>query len=205
MVSQVRPRQPVVPARSRCTASPLRTVAVALLALPVLAGCDDDLFNVDWTAAPDTVLLYSLERPETNLPSGFNFFVRSGVRIEAPTATGTWDIALDTQGDQLVLLPPGALNINSRARVTALPGLDFDDVREAPRDTAVYTAEEPVPVEPNTVYVVRTSQRVDPFGRRCVYFAKMEPVEIDVPAGTLRFVFDANPVCNDRRLVPPDD
>jgi hypothetical protein len=29
-------------------------------------------------------------------------------------------------------------------------------------------------------------------------------VEMDPEAGTLSFLFDSNPVCNDPRLVPPD-
>ncbi|MGD2067894.1 MAG: hypothetical protein PVI57_04355 [Gemmatimonadota bacterium] len=178
-------------------------VLLPLLGGLALAACGDDPYNFEWVAAPDTALLYSLARPESNLASGFNFDARRTIRIETPTATGTWDVALDTQDDQLVLLPPGALNVNSRARITTFPGMSFDDVREAPRDTAAYVADEPVVVEASTVYVVQTSQRFDTFGRRCVYFAKLEPVDIDVAAGTLRFLFDSNPVCNDRRLVPP--
>ena len=169
-----------------------------------LGACEDDPFQVNWLADPDTVLLYSLARPELNLPSGYNFNARQRVRIEAPAASGSWDVALDSQEGELVFLPPGALNITSRARVTALPDAVFEDVREAPRDTAVYSANEAVPIEMNSVYVVRTSESLGSFGRRCVYFAKLEPLEIDVAAGTLRFVFDASPVCNDPRLVPPN-
>jgi hypothetical protein len=37
-----------------------------------------------------------------------------------------------------------------------------------------------------------------------VFFAKLEPLVLDVAGGTLEFVFDASPVCNDTRLVPPE-
>lgn len=178
-------------------------LAAALVAL--LAACEDDPFRINWPAAPDTVLLYSLARPELGLESAFNFNARQRIRIEAPTATGNWDLAVDTEDDGLVFLPPGAFAISSRARVTALEGRSFDDVREAPEDTTLYSAADPVPVELNTVYVVRTSQSVGSFGRRCVYFAKLEPLHVDPVAGTLRFVYDSNPVCNDPRLVPPGD
>jgi hypothetical protein len=51
---------------------------------------------------------------------------------------------------------------------------------------------------------VRTNQYVGSFGTRCVNYGKLEPVAIDAVVGTLSFVFDASPVCNDRKLIPPD-
>ena len=79
-----------------------------------------------------------------------------------------------------------------------------EDVLEAPSDTTAYSAEDPVPVESGTVYVGRTDQAIGAFGRRCVYYARLEPVLIDVAGGTLTFVYDASPVCNSLRLIPPD-
>ena len=176
----------------------------ALLLALLTSACGDDPFQIRWSAAPDTVLLYSLARPELNLHSAFNFSLRSTVRIEAPSATGEWDVALDTRGGQLVLLPPGALGIDSRARVAELPGRTFDEVEEAPSDTLLYAAVQPVPTQLGSVYAIRTRALAGAFGSRCVYFAKLAPLEIDVTEGRLRFVFVASPVCNDRRLVPPE-
>jgi len=197
------------PRRSWLAPRPARPVrAAGVLAAAFAAGalgCGDDPFRIDWVASPDTVLLYSLARPELNLPSAFNFNERSVVQVESPGATGRWDVALDTRDGELVFLPPGALGINSRARITALPGLDFDEVREAPRDTTLYASREPLSVSAGVVYVVQTEQTVGSFGQRCVYYAKLEPTVIDVEGGTLEFMFDSNPVCNDSRLVPPDD
>jgi hypothetical protein len=177
---------------------------VALLLGGVLSACGDDPFQVDWTVNPDTVLLYSLERPELNLPSAFNFDRRTTIRVEAPTATGAWDLAVDTREGSLVFLPPGALGIESEAAIVPLAGIDFDELTEAPADTAVYVRDEAVPVETGTVYVVRTNRVASGFGRRCVFYAKMEPLEVDGAEGSVRFVFDSSPVCNDRDLVPPD-
>jgi hypothetical protein len=82
-------------------------INLAVLVLLAATACNDDPFEIRWELQADTVLLYSLARPEMNMDSGFNF--RPGtlgpVRIEAATATGTWDIALDTRGGELVLLP----------------------------------------------------------------------------------------------------
>lgn len=187
-----------------------RAVRALALALPLLgvalvsAGCEEPLTDFEWTAFPDTVVLYSLARPELDRQSAFNFNVRTAVRLEAPGATGQWDVALDTRGNQLVLLPPGALGIESRARVVALTGQKFDQVLEAPADTILYSANLPVPVQLGSTYVVRTDFRSTAFGSQCIYFAKLEPLKIDVAAGTMEFVYDVSPVCNDRRLVPPN-
>lgn len=180
--------------------------AVALAAALLLgpAACGDDPFSFDWNDEPQTVLLYSKARPELNVPSGFSFLSGAKVVIESPEATGTWDMALDTQGGSLVLLPPGALGVDSRARIAPLDGLALADVQEAPTDSMVYVTDEPVVVRTGTVYVVRTGQRPGSFGRRCVYYAKMEAVEIDVAGGSLVFRHVTNPLCNDRRLIPPD-
>ena len=197
--------QPVLSRLSRrVRASAAAAIAIAVLV--VVSACGDDPFAIRWELQADTVLLYSLARTQPNLDSGFSF--RRGdigpVRIEAATATGTWDVALDTRGGQLVLLPPGALGVPSRARVTALPGMSRLDVLEAPSDTTVYSADEPVVVESGTVYVIRTDRAIGAFGTRCVYYARLEPVVIDVAGGTLTFVYDASPVCNSLRLIPPD-
>ena len=167
-------------------------------------ACGDDPFSFNWNDQPDTVVLYSLARPELNVPSGFNFLSAATVTIESPNATGSWDVALDTQGGELVLLPPGALGVDSRARIAPLDGLTLDEVQEAPTDSTVYVSAAAVPVRTGTVYVVRTGQRQGSFGRRCVYYAKMEAIDIDVAEGALRFRHVTNPVCNDRRLIPPD-
>lgn len=178
---------------------------LALLPALVLGACDDDPFRIDWEVAPDTVLLYSLARPELGLPSAFNFNRRQFIEIEAPGATGTWDLAVDTQDGELVLLVPGAMGLQSRARITSLTGMTFEEVREAPADTSAYIADMPVPVELGPVYVVQTGESTSSFGARCVYYAKLEALDVDAALGTLRFVYDSNPVCNSRDLIPPED
>lgn len=169
-----------------------------------LAACGADPFSFNWNDAPDTVVVYSLARPELNLPSAYNFYAGATLPVENPSATGNWDMAVDTRDGGLVLLPPGALGVTSRARIAALDGLGLDDVTEAPTDTLVYSSSVPVPVRIGTTYVIRTGQRAGSFGTRCVYYAKMEPVAIDVAGGTMTFREVTNPVCNDRSLVPPN-
>lgn len=178
-------------------------VAVAGAASFGAVGCGDDPFAFNWDDTPDTVLLYSLARPELNLESGYAFLQGLRVRVESPSATGTWDVAVDTRNGEIVFLPPGALGVVSAARITTLEGLALDDVREAPRDTAVYVADDPVPIRFGNVYVVKTNRAPGSFGSSCVYYAKVEPVTIDADGGTLTFRHVTNPVCNSRDLVPP--
>ena len=88
-----------------------------------LSGCGENIFEQKWTVARvDTVRIYSLARPELNLPSGFDFVNRIAVEIQAPGATGAWDLLLDTQDGQLVFLPPGALGITSENDRLGDPG-----------------------------------------------------------------------------------
>ena len=200
-----------LPKRSQTDVSRLRSSAPAralivlgAVSLTGLASCGRNPFELLWSEAPDTVLLYSLARPELNLPSAFNFNDRVSIRVEAPTASGRWDLAVDTEDGDFFFLPPGALGIESRAGITKIGVADFPEVSRAPSDTTVYSVDMPLRAELGNVYVVRTGESRGSFGRRCVYFAKLEPIEIDVAEGTIQILFDNNPVCNDVRLIPPN-
>jgi len=184
-----------------------RRMGRLLAVLPLLASvfaCDDNPFKVKWELSPDTVLLYSLARPEMNLSSAFDFVGRTAVRVESPSAVGEWDLALDTQDGVLVFVPPGAIGITgSTARIAPIENMSFDEIRRAPRDTTLYIGDRIVPVEVGQLYVIRTRQKVGSWGTRCVYYGKMEPLVADPEAGILTFQYDVSPVCNDRKLVPP--
>ena len=190
--------------RGRRPGRALALVAAFGAGVAGITACGDDPFAIRWTEAPDTVLLYSLARPEMNLASGIGFRRRQTVKIESAEATGSWDMAVDTRGGQIVMLPPGALGVKSEARIAAMPGETFQGLEEAPSDTLLYTATEAVPATTGMVYVFRTERYSGSFGTRCVSYGKLEPLEVDPVAGTLVFMFDVSPVCNDRRLVPPD-
>lgn len=193
---------PTVPTRTRSFRI-LPLAAAASIAAVGLAACDDDPFGLgDWVANPDSVLLYSLARPELNLPSALNAYLKRTLRVEAPTSSGEWDVALDTQDGQLVLLPAVALGIPGEARIATFPGMDFEELLVAPVDTVPYTAEA-VPVVMSTTYVVRTNSYPTGFGRSCFYYAKLQPFEIDLQAETVRFIIDSNPICQQPDLVPP--
>jgi len=180
-----------------------RIAAVGAALVVSLTACGDDPFAFNWSDVPDTARIYSLARPELNIASAFGFFEGVAVAVEDPVSTGFWDAALDTQGGSLVLLPPGALGIPSRARIAALPNTLFSDVVEAPEDTLVYVGNDPVPVVAGSVYVIRTNLRPGSFSATCSYYSKMEPLVIDAAGGSLTFRYVTSPICNSRDLVPP--
>lgn len=176
-------------------------VAAAILLL--LSGCGDDPFLLRWTENPQEAILFALDRDELNTPAGFNMLARSTVVIEDPLAQGNWDFSIERREGRMHFLPPSILGVASRAAIVPLAGTTFEDVRRAPRDTLLYVTEEPVPAELGTIYVIRTHEQVGRFGQLCVYYGKVEPLEIDLELGTLRFLHDTSPDCNNRRLVPP--
>jgi hypothetical protein len=190
-------------APSRGSGSPLRALTLLAVIAASLAGCGEDPFFLRWAENPREVLLYSLERDELNRPTAFDMASGARIVVESATAAGQWDFALDTREGEMVFLPPRSLGVQSRAAMFPIPGATFSEVREAPSDTTVYISRDPVPVRMGTVYVVRTRQQPGSFGEICTYYGKVQPLEIDVEAGILRFLFDTNPVCSDPALVPP--
>lgn len=185
-------------------------LAIPALVFSLAAGaCEDDPFGLNnWDANPDTVQLFSLARPELNLNSAYDFVGRLKVRVERAGASGNWDVAVDTEGGQLVLLAPGAFGISSQARIMEMPNSSFEDATEAPSDTTMYTATEPLPLRTTSVYVFRTRRAQDPvFGQSCTFYGKLQPLVVDATNGVIEFVFDSNTSlsgCNSRDLVPPN-
>jgi len=174
--------------------------------LPAIWACDDDPFKINWELSPDTVLIYSLARPEMNLSSAFDFVGRRPVRVESPSAVGEWDLALDTQDGSLVFVPPAAIGITgSEAAIVSMGEMPYEEIRRAPRDTTLYISDRVVPVVVGDLYVIRTRQKAGAWGTRCVYYGKFEPLSADPDLGILTFQYDVSPVCNDRKLVPPKD
>ena len=172
-------------------------------ALLFASGCGSDPFAVRWTESPQEATIYSLDRPEPHLRSAFNLSARRAVRLEGADARGRWDFALERRDGRLYLVPPGAMGVRgSQAAISPVAGVPWEDVREAPSDTARFVSRAPVLLEAGTIYVVRTHEQLGSFGRTCVFYGKVEPLDIDLERGALTFLNDVSPDCNNRRLVP---
>jgi len=178
---------------------------MALLVTSVLGStaCGEDIFNVKWVnSSVQTVLIYSLTRPELNLPSGYDFVNRNPIEVQRPGATGFWDLLVDTRDGELLFFPPGALGIESEVMILALPDTTFDAVLEAPQDSTLYTKDQPLLIQPGTVFILRTHVGASQFGVPCAFWGKIETTEVEPALGTVVFIYDVSPLCDDRGLVP---
>ena len=175
-----------------------------LVIAAALGACDDDLSLGTWDATPDTIALFSLSRPDgLGFPSAYDFSTRRVVEVETPGATSNWDVALADVSTALQLIPAGAFEgQSSRAAIATIQGQSFDDLTEAPADTARFTAQ-PVTLQQGGVYVVRTRRVACGFST-AVHYAKILAVTLDPVAGIATFAVVANPLCNDRSFIPPD-
>lgn len=174
--------------------------ALPIAAVALTAACDDP-YNIDWSfAEPDTVTLYSLSRAEyVRFPSVYDFVTGYAGAIEDDGMIGFWDLGfVETDGDADFLLPGGWAGLRPQAVMRPIPGYAWEDVVQAP--TAGYDSAS-VRLHTGLVYVLRT-RSYDSGGATCYHYAKVEPVELDVDRGILRFRYMVNPNCGSRRLVP---
>jgi hypothetical protein len=178
----------------------LRT-ALLVLAASAFAGCEDDLEFPRLEVITDTVELYSISRAELlGTPAAFDFISRLNVRVEASGALENWDVAVGESGGQFVWIPAGALpGVQIRPGIGRVTDRAFDQVTEAPTDTAFYRVRETVPLVTGGVYVVR-SRRL-----QCSFYAKVRVLAVDAAAGRVEFEYLQNPNCGDRTLVPIGD
>lgn len=188
--------------RSRVFAS------LALSAALVASACGDDTLGVaHWDEVVDTVTLYTVDRPEyQGLVSAYDMVNGVPKRVEDRGVTGVWDFALTGgDGSPLGLTPTGALlDVASTAGLSARDPMPFDSLRVAPRDSADYVRDAAVEVATGDLFALR-SRVTFVGGSSCVHFGKLEVLEVDQAEGTLTFRAMANPLCNDRKLYPPED
>ncbi len=192
----------------------LLSLGTAVLMSVVLGACtDQDPFGLqDWTANPDTAVIYSLSLDDLNLITAFDFTERAGRPVAVRDEFGRfnqWDVALDVVDGAVVLLAQDALGVQSEAAVAEIPNRTFDQVIEAPADTALYQSRSGVVLRSTSVYIVRTRKvtRQSFFTSQCNYYAKVQPLRIDPAAGVFEFLYDVNVEfsgCNNRDLVPPN-
>jgi hypothetical protein len=190
--------------RVRRLVMPVVTVAATWSAVALSACHANNPFLVGWVPRTDTVTLYSVADTTSNLYDGFDFVNVARAIIESHAALGTWDVAVgtDSTGTGLVWLAPGAFGLTSSAGVAVAAGKTYDEAKMAFGDSTKYSKVAGVPIAVGVTYIVRTRKVTDAYGNTCPHYGKLEPVDIDVSAGVVHFIFDANPNCGDLRLVP---
>ena len=181
-----------------------RDSGIAIVAASVaLLACGDDPFAVRWAADPDTVQLHALSRPEPNLLSAFDFYNRAPKRLEAVTTGNQWDLVTDVREGQFVWLPPGALDISSDAGLATSRGSDLRGGCPGPCGHGPLREGRADPDPPGPDLRDPHAEIRGSFST-CNYYGKIEVLESDPVAGTIRFQFDVNRVCNSLDLIPPD-
>lgn len=184
-------------------------LSLCCLAL-VVTGCEDPAgWQVDPLLATDTVDLVAPTAPETlrHLPTALDVVAQGGIIVggrhpERVADAEEWDFVVRVRDGALVLVPAGALGMNNDPGITrALDGQTFEQVRSAP-PRASFLTDSAVVMQPGSVHAVRSRQFVSFFGF-CVQYAKLQPLEVDPEAGTLRLQLTTNENCGDTRLALP--
>lgn len=169
----------------------------------IAATACSDPYELDWFAVQDTAVLYSLEHPRHNVHDAFDFANGLAVVLEGAEATGTWDVAVGSDANGLVLLPPGALGVASDAGIAVFVGVRFDDVGRAPSDSTSFITRSPIQLQLGSTYVIRSRAATDYYGTTtCSFYAKMEPISIEPEDFRVQFIYTVNPNCHDLRLTP---
>ena len=188
------------------------TFAGAALLLLGLAACDDPNSGIyDPLMRQDTV---SLAAPAVapEIPSALDVaYASSPVRGRYPELAAdaeSWDVAIRRSGGELHFAPAGLFQFQNpvggatTAAVTEPIERTIDELRQAPSESA-FRGDSMVAIRRGFVYVVRSRATGASFGG-CQNYAKVEPLEVDVEAGTVRLRVVGNARCNDRRLVEED-
>lgn len=172
-----------------------------------LTGCGDDAFDLTPLLVSDTVLLAAPLPGNIDLPTALDVTgngaggLWGGRFPERVSDALAWDFLVRIRDGQLVLLPPGALGVSSRASITrALVGETLEGLREAPGQST-FIADSAVVLQRGSVYVARSRAALDQFGGGCSQFAKLSPVELDLVAGRVSIAVTTNQRCSDPRLV----
>lgn len=189
------------------------TFAGAALLLLGLAACDDPNSGIyDPRIREDTVdLAAPAVAPE--IPSALDVSYSSGpIRGRYPELAAdaeNWDVAIRREGDELLFAPAGLFQFQnptvggaSTAGVTEPIERTMDELRQAPSESA-FVDDSMITIRPGFVYVVRSRTTGASFSG-CQNYAKVQPLEVNAEAGTVRLRVVGNERCNDRRLVEED-
>jgi len=151
---------------------------------------------------PDSVVLYSLTSPIPNVPNALDIVSGGYVQVEMPDASGTWDVALNSDADGFTLVPSEALGIPTYAGIWMTERASLDDVTQAPSDSTVYVRDRPVPLVSGNAYVFRSRRTTDAYGESCVYYSKAVLAEADLAMYRVTLAVISNRNCYDRNLDP---
>jgi hypothetical protein len=173
-------------------------VGIAVLVW-VVSSCSDPFsqFLGDVPLEPTTVELTDFRTASLQAHTAFDVVGSRTVRIDQ---TGGWDYLFEIGESGTLQLTPFA-TVSNQFSEAGLQHVDktFEGLRNAP--SSGYVIDQPTEVTEGDV--LAAISRRDPSVRgRCRYYAKIEILEIDEAARTIRFMHLINPNCEDRVLIP---
>lgn len=184
-------------------------LSFALFLLPLLgplAACNGTTGIGNPIIVTDTLTVGAPSVAPASVPSAVDVVSFSGAPIgggrfpERPSDAEQWDFTLRLRGGEFVFLPRGAVGVSAnRAGITRPMDTPFEDVRQAPASSRFLT-DSAVVVRQGATYVVRSRIYSNP----CFQYARVQPLELNVAAGTVRMQVVTSATCQDTRLVEKD-
>lgn len=184
--------------------------ASGLVLAAALAACNDTTaFQIQPQIFTDTVQLAASGAPDADaLPTALDISVQGngvvGGRFpERLSDAGQWDFLVRVKKGAIVLVPSGALGIESRAGISApIAGANFETLNQVPKNTT-FGIDSATALTNGAVYAVR-SRFFSNGVSTCQQYAKLQPLAVDPAAGRVTLRVATNAVCGDQRLVPKE-
>ncbi|MBV9772948.1 MAG: hypothetical protein JO040_03320 [Gemmatimonadetes bacterium] len=184
-------------------------LSFALLLLPLLAplaACDSTTGLGDPLIVVDTLTIGAPSVAPASVPSAVDVVSFSGGAIgggrfpERPLEAEQWDFTVRLRNGSFAFYPRAAVGVaGNRAGITQPMDTPFDDVREAPASSR-FVMDSAVVVRQGATYVVRSRIYSSP----CFEYARVQPLELNAAAGTVKLQVATSATCQDTRLVPKD-
>lgn len=172
-------------------------VLAALVAAAGACGDSTEPVLIPLPEEPTQVVVYDFVTGDLLDPSAFDVITRSVVRTDKVSG---WDFVYfeDEQLGPVIVTRGAYIQDDDEKAGAVVTVLSFDLITEAPDDG--YISQEPLPISPGDVFIVR-SRSDDAFGSlRCRRYGKFSVDAIDSELGTLTFSHFINPNCENRNL-----
>lgn len=176
---------------------------LALVLAVALSACGNAnaLPPATMPAVVDTLALWAVTGTDIIHPSAFDLLNNQVVRTDRTAGFDfVFDLVVDSVGDTVpVLIPRGGVGLPQDGGLQRV-GVQWDTLRVAPPDG--YELQLPVRLELGAVVVARSRAQPCNFGLSAGIYAKLQPLDIDLPNRrmVIRILVDQN--CGYRGLEP---
>jgi hypothetical protein len=173
----------------------LPRLGLALLFAAALSACGDANILPPATvpAHEDTLALWAVTGTDIVHPSAFDLLSDQAVRTDRTASFDfVFDVVVDSVGATVpVLIPRGGVGLTPDGGLQRA-GVQWDTLVVAPRDG--YDAQHPVRLALGTVVIARSRTQTCNFGLSAGLYAKLQPLDIDLPNRrmVIRILVDQN-------------